>query len=126
MGHCAKGFVEGQVDTCTASPLIHWAGHVVIKGDQVCWAGCAFPKPLLAGTDALVILYVLSDPTQDNLLHNPSGKQGQVDTPVVAQIVLAALLVDGCHNGQTPAMWDLPRHPALVRSDGKQHSSCMK
>lgn len=61
VGDGAKGFVEVQVDTSRASPLIHWAGHLVIKGDQVCQAGPAFPKALLSGTAALVILNVLCD-----------------------------------------------------------------
>ncbi|KAK4821747.1 hypothetical protein QYF61_000808, partial [Mycteria americana] len=44
-------------------------GHLVIEGDQVGQAGSAFAKPMLAGLDPLVILYMPSDGTQDDVLH---------------------------------------------------------
>ena len=40
---------------------------------------------------------MLCDLTQDDLLHNFPWHQGQADKPVVPQILLTALLVNGCH-----------------------------
>jgi len=45
-------------------------GHLVTEGDQVSEAGPAFHKPMLAGPDPLVVLYMPCDGTQDDLLLN--------------------------------------------------------
>lgn len=44
--------------------------HFVMEGYQVIKAGPAFPKPMMAGPDALIVLYVLHAGTQDDLLCN--------------------------------------------------------
>ncbi|KAK4817510.1 hypothetical protein QYF61_017755 [Mycteria americana] len=49
--------------------------QAVSKGDQVGQAGPAFHKPVLAGPDHLVVLYVLRDGTQDDLLYNLTRHQ---------------------------------------------------
>lgn len=68
-------------------------GHLAIEGDQVGQAGPGFPKPVLTAPDALVVLYVPSDGTQDNLLHNlPWNQDLQANRPVVPWILLMANL----------------------------------
>ena len=51
---------------------------------------------MLTGPDHLVVLYMLCDGTRDDLLHNLPQHRGQADRPVVPQMFLLALLVDGC------------------------------
>ena len=58
-------------------------GHLIIEGDQVCQAGPAFHEAMLAGPDALVVPRMLCDCPQDDLLHNLTRHQSQVDRPVV-------------------------------------------
>ena len=70
MGSTTKGLAEVQVGNIHSLSLFHQAGHQVMKGDQVGQAGPAFPKPILAGADALVVLSMVCDCTQDNLFHN--------------------------------------------------------
>ena len=70
--------------------------HLVTEGDQVGQAGPAFHESMLAGPDPLVVLHVPGERTQDELLHNLPGHQGQADRPVVPGILLPALPVDGC------------------------------
>lgn len=66
-----------------------------MKGDQVSQAGPAFPKPVLAGPDALVVLYMPCDGTQDNLFYNLPQHRSQAARPVVYRILLPTRLVDG-------------------------------
>lgn len=73
MGDSIKGFAEVQVENIHSLFLTHQASHLLIKGDQVSQAGPAFPKPVLAGTDPLVVLYVLCDCTPDLLFLNFVG-----------------------------------------------------
>ncbi|KAJ7405122.1 hypothetical protein WISP_141802 [Willisornis vidua] len=56
MGDSAKGFAEVQIDHIHSLPLIHQAGHPVIKGEQIGETGPATPKFMLAGCDPLSIL----------------------------------------------------------------------
>ncbi|KAJ7426315.1 hypothetical protein WISP_17085 [Willisornis vidua] len=75
---------------------------------------------MLAGSDPLSILKVLCDCTQDDLLHNLARHRGQADRPVVASVLLVALLVDLCDIGQLPVIWDLPRELGLLIDDEEQ------
>ena len=61
---------------------------------NLCWLG-------------LDATHVPCDLTQDDLLQNFPWYQGQADRPVVPQILLTTLLVDGCHIGKPPTLWDL-------------------
>ncbi|KAK4823264.1 hypothetical protein QYF61_000231 [Mycteria americana] len=69
VGNHVKGFTEVYIDNIHSLSLIHQVGHLLIEGDQVGQAGPAFPEPMLAGPDPLVILYMPCDSTQDDLLH---------------------------------------------------------
>ena len=64
---------------------------------------------MLAGPDPLDAMHVLCDLTQDDLLHKFPWYRGQADRPVVPQILLTALLVDGSHIDKPPILWDLSR-----------------
>ena len=86
--NAVKDFTKVQVDNIQSLSVIHYAGHLVIEGDQVSQTGPAFHKPMLTGPDHLV-------GTQADLLHNLPRHQGQTDWPVVPQILLPAPLVDG-------------------------------
>lgn len=90
-----------------------------MKGDQVGQAGPGPPKPMLAGSNPLAILWVLCDGTQGNLFHNLAGDSGQADRPGVSQILLMALLMDGVTLAP-PVLWDLPSEPGLMINDGEQ------
>ncbi|KAK4807797.1 hypothetical protein QYF61_023630 [Mycteria americana] len=79
VGNRVKGFTEVQIDNIHSLSLIHQAGHLVVEGDQVGQAGPAFPEPMLAGLDPLVIFYMPCDGTQDDLLHQLSWYRGQGD-----------------------------------------------
>lgn len=56
VGDDVKGFAEVQADNIHSLPLIHQAGHLIIRGDQVGQAGPALPKPMLAGSEPLAVL----------------------------------------------------------------------
>ena len=107
MGGAVKGLTKVHVDRIHGLCLIHYVSHLVVEGDQVSQAGPYFHKPVLAGPDPLVVLYMPRDGTRDDLLHNLPQHQGQADSPVVPQILLPALIVDGNHTGQPPVCWDL-------------------
>lgn len=79
-GDSTKGLAEVQAEAPTAFPLIHQAGHPVIKGDQVGQTQLASPKPLLAGPAPLVIPSVPCDRTPTDLLHHLPGDSGQPDS----------------------------------------------
>ena len=79
-----------------------------MEGDQVGQAGPAFHEPMLAGPDPLVVLHMPSEHIQDEPLHNHPWHPGQADRPVVPEILLPALLVDGRYTGELPVAWDLP------------------
>ena len=64
---------------------------------MVSQAGPAFHKPMLTGSDQLVVLCVPCDGTEDDRLHDLPQHHGQADRPVVSQILILALLVDGHH-----------------------------
>jgi len=64
-------------------------------------AGPAFHEPILAGPDSLVVLHMPGEHTQDELLLNLPQPRGQADRPVVLQVLLLALLVDGRHVGSS-------------------------
>ena len=93
--------------------------HLVTEGDQVGQEESAFHEPMLAGPDPLVVPHMLCDCTQDDLLHNFSQNQGQADGPIVPQILLSILPVDGHHIGKTPVIWGLPSWTGLQINDGK-------
>ena len=82
-----KGYTKVQVDNIHSLSLIHYAGHVVVGGDQVCQAGPAFHNPMLAGPDPLVVLHMPHDGTQDDLLHNLPQHRGQADRPGAPRIL---------------------------------------
>ena len=82
--------------------------HLAIEGDQVGQARPAFHEPMLAGPDTLVVLHMPSECTRDESLHNLAQHRGQADGPVVPGILLPALPVDGCYNGDPLVIWDLP------------------
>ncbi|KAJ7399962.1 hypothetical protein BTVI_109728 [Pitangus sulphuratus] len=65
-----EGFTEVQVDSIHSLSFIYEVGHLVIKRNQVGQAGPAFPKPLLAGPDTLVVLNMPCDGTEDDLFYN--------------------------------------------------------
>lgn len=66
VGDSVEGFAELSID------YIHNLSSVtcIMKGDQVGQAEPAFPKPMLAGPDALVVLHMPCDGTQANLFYN--------------------------------------------------------
>jgi len=59
VGNSVKGLTKVQVDDIHSLSLIHQAGHLVIEGDQVGQAGCAFHEPMLAGPDPLAVLHMV-------------------------------------------------------------------
>lgn len=59
--------------TTSRAFLIHLVGHLVMNGRSGWSAGPALPKPVLAGSYPLVVLYVPCDHIQHDLFHNPSG-----------------------------------------------------
>lgn len=61
-------FTEVWADNIHSFSLIHQMGDFAIAADQVGQAGPAFP--MLAGPDALGVLYMLCNGTPDVLLHN--------------------------------------------------------
>ena len=61
MRNSVKGLAEVQADNIHSLSFIHYAGHLVIEGNQVSQAGPAFHKPMLAGPDHLLVLYVPCD-----------------------------------------------------------------
>lgn len=70
-GYCGKqhqSFTGVQINNIHSLSPIHKAGHLAIE-DQVDQAGPASPKPMLAGPDPPVVLYMPHDGTQDDLLH---------------------------------------------------------
>lgn len=69
MGNVVKGFTKAQTNNTHSFSLIHSADYPVIEGDQACQAGPSFPKPMLAGPNSLVALYMLHDGPQGDLLH---------------------------------------------------------
>ena len=95
VGDSVKGFTKAQMDNIHSLSLIHLVSHPVIEGDQAVQAGPTFPAPMLAGTDALVVLHVPSEFCQHEQLHNLPWYRGQADRSVVPQILLLAHLVDG-------------------------------
>ncbi|KAJ7405732.1 hypothetical protein WISP_138315 [Willisornis vidua] len=94
VGDSVKGCAKVRTDHIHCLSLMHQAGHLIIKGDQVGQTGPALPKSMLAVSEPLSILKVLCDRTQGHLLHKLARHQGQADRPVVAQVLLAALFVD--------------------------------
>jgi len=73
----------------------------------------------MAEPDPLVVLHMPSERTQDESLHNLARHRGQADRPVVPGMLLLALLVDECHTGYPPVIWDLPCWPGLLLDDGQ-------
>lgn len=71
-------------------------------------AGPAFHKPMLTGLNPLLVLHMLQDSTQGDLFHDFPWPQGQVDRPVIPQMFLPALPVNGHHIYSSPVHWDLP------------------
>lgn len=63
---------------------------------------------MLPGIDHLVVLHMPCDRTQDDLLYNIPWNRGQADMPVVPQILLLTLLVDGYHTDKSSVVWNLP------------------
>jgi len=63
---------------------------------------------MLAGPDPLVVLHMPGEYTHDEPLHNLPCHRGQADGPVVPEILLLALLVDGCYIADPPVIWDFP------------------
>lgn len=100
-----------EVDYIQSLSLIHWVGHLLIKGDEVGQVGPVFPTPRLGGSDPLVVLYVLHDGTQ-------LSKKFCAITFSSTEIKLTGLLflgfpfqpffVDECHVDQPPSHWNLP------------------
>ena len=88
---------------------MYQSGHPVIEGDEVGQAQPASHEPVLPGPDPLDAMHVSCDLTQDYLLHDFPWYRGQADRPVVPQILLTTLLVDGSHIGKPPVLWDLSR-----------------
>ena len=72
MGNSAKGLTKVQVDNISSLSLIHWAGHLVIEGDQVGQAGPAFHEAMLGGPDPLAVLHMPVEHTQEDALLLPS------------------------------------------------------
>lgn len=87
--------------------------HLVTGGDQVCQAGPAFHKPTLAGPDPLVVLYTLCDVLKVDL-HNLAHHGGQIDRPVIPQILLPALCVSDL---LTSSQLGPPSLPGLLVND---------
>lgn len=61
VGDSIKGSAVVQVHNIPRLSVIHQAGHLVMKWDQVGHTGLTFLKPLLSGPDPLMVLYVLYD-----------------------------------------------------------------
>ncbi|RMB92284.1 hypothetical protein DUI87_31396 [Hirundo rustica rustica] len=69
VGDSVKGLAEVQIDNIHSLSCIHQAGHLVMNGDQVGQTRPTPPKPMLAGSDTLAILYVVHYDTQYKLFH---------------------------------------------------------
>jgi len=57
---------------------------------------------MLVGRDVLAVLHMPGESTEDDLLHNLPWYGSQAGRPVVPQIHLLALLVDGHRFGKSP------------------------
>lgn len=66
-------------------------GQLLIEADQFSQAGPAFHRPMLTGSDLLVVLYMRCDGIQEDLLHDLSWHQGQTDRLLIPQILFPAL-----------------------------------
>ena len=107
MRDLVKGFAEIEVDYINRLSIIYQYGHPVIEGDEVGQTRPAFHEPVLSGPDPMNTMHMPCDLTQDDLLHNFPWYQGQADRPVVPQVLLTDILVDGSHISKPPILWDL-------------------
>lgn len=62
-----------------------------MEGDEMSQVRPACHKPMLIGSEHLLVLYVLHDGPQDDLLHKLLWHHGQTDRSVVYMILLLAL-----------------------------------
>lgn len=77
-----------QVNNTHTLSLIHSAGHLLLKRDKVFQVGPALLKLMLTGSDHQVVLFIPFDDLPGTEVD---------DRPVIPQILISALLVDGYH-----------------------------